>query len=270
MQNHAATSPTPQDEILGLRAVDGVLHLTLDENVAFEALREAVRETFSATPDRFRGRDARLELGGRSLDLFDLRRLSHVLKDEFGIHVAGLYCQQESLVRYAERELKVRVYPSRPEVLDAPEPQAETPPQAETEQPTNAEVEEDAGEERAEVFDAGSRVLTIQHGLRSGQVIHYSGDVLVYGDVNPGAEVVADGNVLVMGALKGMVHAGSNGDDSAVVMAFDLRPTQLRIGRKIAFPTDSPNRAVDVYSPQIAWIRGENIVVEPYRGKLPQ
>ena len=268
MQNHAATSPSTQDELLGLRAVDGVLHLTLDENAAFEALREAVRETFSATPDRFRGRDARLELGSRALDLFDLRRLSHILKDEFGIHVAGLYCQQESLVRYAERELKVRVYPSRPEVAEADDVEPEV--EAETEQPVKAEPEQDEVQERAEVFDAGSRMLTIQHGLRSGQVIHYSGDVLVYGDVNPGAEVVADGNVLVMGALKGMVHAGSNGDDTAIVMAFDLRPTQLRVGRKIAFPTDSPNRAVDAYSPQIAWIRGETIVVEPYRGKLPQ
>lgn len=264
MQNQAAPQPTAaQDELLGLRAVDGVIHLTLDENASFEALREAVRDTFNATPDRFRGRDARLELGGRALDLFDLRRLSHVLKDEFGIHVAGLYCQQESLVRYAERELKVRVYPNRPEVI---EPDVVEEPVVETAVET-VEVE---AEERAEAFDAGTRVLTIQHGLRSGQVIHYSGDVMVYGDVNPGAEVVADGNVLVMGALKGMVHAGSNGDDSAIVMAFDLRPTQLRIGRRIAFPTDSPNRAVESYSPQVAWVRGEDIVVEPYRGKLPQ
>lgn len=266
MQTQAASVAPTQPELLGLRAVDGVLHLTLDESASFEALRQAVRDTFSATPDRFRGKDARLEFGARSIDLFDLRRLAHVLKDEFGIHVTGLYCQQESLVRYAERELKLRVYPSRAEQAV----EAEVVLDEADEAPATTVVVDEPTPSAPETFDPGTRVLTIEHGLRSGQVIHYSGDVIVYGDVNPGAEVVADGNVLVLGALKGMVHAGSNGDDAAMVLAFDLRPTQLRIGRRIAFPTDSPNRAVDNYSPQIAWVRGDSILVEPYRGKLPQ
>ncbi len=263
MQTLPAPAATTKDEVLGLRAVDGVLHLSLDENASFEALRKSLRDTFSATPDRFRGKNARLEFGTRTIDLFDLRRLTHVLKDEFGIHVTGLYCDQEALLRYAERELKLRIYPSLPELQSEPVSEDEVEPAQDTPPP-------EENEPTAEAFDAGSRVLTIPHGLRSGQVIHYTGDVVVYGDVNPGAEIVAGGNVLVLGALKGMVHAGSNGDDQSMVIAFDLRPTQLRIGRRITFPTDSPNRAVGVYSPQIAWVRDETIHIEPYRGKLPQ
>ena len=262
MQTLPSTAATT-NEVLGLRAVDGVLHLSLDEKASFEALRKSLRDTFSATPDRFRGKNARLEFGTRPIDLFDLRRLTHVLKDEFGVHVTGLYCDQQALLRYAERELKLRVYPSLPQ-LSEPLPEEDSEPAEDS-----TAVQED-DPQTAEPFDAGSRVLSIRHGLRSGQVIHYTGDVAIFGDVNPGAEIVAGGTILVLGALRGMVHAGSNGDDEAIVLAFDLRPTQLRIGRHITFPTDSPNRAVGVYSPQIAWVRDETIHIEPYRGKLPQ
>ncbi|MCB9762894.1 MAG: septum site-determining protein MinC [Alphaproteobacteria bacterium] len=256
--------------VLDLSAVDGVLVVTLDAKASFEALRVAVRETFSATPDRFRGRDARLDLGDRGIDLFDLRRLVHVLKEEFGVSVTGVYCTEESLLRFAERELKLRIYARRPEA-DAPAIAPEDAPAlpvVESEPPPAApSVEPDAP-----VTEAAQKVITIDRGLRSGQQVRFSGDVLVFGDVNPGAEVVAGGNIVVFGALKGMVHAGSVGDDNAVIMAFEMRPTQLRIGRHIAFPTGSPDRATsrNGYSPEIAWVDRGEIVIEAYQGRLPR
>lgn len=71
--------------------------------------------------------------------------------------------------------------------------------------------------------------LFLNRTLRSGTRIEFAGHVVVLGDVNPGAEIVAEGHILVWGRLRGMVHAGSKGRQDAVICALDLSPTQLRI-----------------------------------------
>ena len=65
--------------------------------------------------------------------------------------------------------------------------------------------------------------------LRSGQLIKYNGSVVVLGDANPGSEIIADGNVIVLGALKGMVHAGFDNNKDCFIYGSVLWPTQLRI-----------------------------------------
>ena len=81
--------------------------------------------------------------------------------------------------------------------------------------------------------------LWIKQTVRSGQKIVYEGNVVVVGDVNPGAEIIASGSVVVWGRLRGVVHAGAEGDETAVVCALELSPTQLRIAGEIAI---SPTR----------------------------
>jgi septum site-determining protein MinC len=58
--------------------------------------------------------------------------------------------------------------------------------------------------------------------------------VVVLGDVNPGAEIVAEGNVIVWGRVRGMVHAGAKGDTSARICALELSATQLRIADEVS------------------------------------
>lgn len=83
-------------------------------------------------------------------------------------------------------------------------------------------------------LEGGEAAVLVKRTLRSGFRLKHPGHVVVIGDVNPGAEIVAAGNVLVWGHLRGMVHAGAEGDESAVVCALDLAPTQLRIAGYIA------------------------------------
>ena len=80
----------------------------------------------------------------------------------------------------------------------------------------------------------GEGAIVVRRTLRSGYSLQHSGHVVVIGDVNPGAEIIACGDVIVWGHLRGMVHAGAEGNDDAVVCALDLAPTQLRIGGLIA------------------------------------
>lgn len=84
--------------------------------------------------------------------------------------------------------------------------------------------------------------LTLRRGtLRSGDHLEAEGSVLVLGDVNPGARVSAGGHVLVWGRLRGMAHAGRDGDTTARIVALQLRPLQLRIADAVARgPEDSP------------------------------
>ena len=74
----------------------------------------------------------------------------------------------------------------------------------------------------------------IRRTLRSGRTVRSQGHVVVFGDVNPGAEIIAAGDVIVWGRLRGNVHAGANGDESAFVCALDMTPTQLRIAGYIS------------------------------------
>lgn len=70
--------------------------------------------------------------------------------------------------------------------------------------------------------------------LRGGQALHHTGNVVVVGDVNPGAELVATGDIVVFGRLAGIAHAGAQGDESARIYAVELVATQLRIATLIA------------------------------------
>lgn len=88
---------------------------------------------------------------------------------------------------------------------------------------------EDIGEETS---------LFLNRTLRSGTRIEFAGHVVVLGDVNPGAEIVAEGNVIVWGRVRGMIHAGSRGDRGAVICALDLSPTQLRIADEASAALD--------------------------------
>jgi septum site-determining protein MinC len=109
-----------------------------------------------------------------------------------------------------------------------------------------------------------SEAMLISRTVRSGQVVRHQGHITLVGDVNPGAEIIAGGSVVVWGRLRGMVHAGALGDGNAVICALELRPTQLRIGNLIARTPEENERRNTL--PEVARIDHdqERIVVEAW------
>jgi septum site-determining protein MinC len=107
-----------------------------------------------------------------------------------------------------------------------------------------------------------SQPLVIRRTIRSGQVVRHAGTVIVLGDINPGAEVIANGDVIVWGKLRGVVHAGAAGDLRATVGALLLMPTQLRIADHIARAPD--DKRVLRWPAEIARVRDGRIIVEPW------
>lgn len=91
-------------------------------------------------------------------------------------------------------------------------------------------------------IQSGNRIPTaaLYRGIvRSGQRIEHDGDITIIGDVNPGGQVLATGDIFVMGALRGMAHAGCNGNENAIIGAVYFQPTQLRIGNVISRSPDA-------------------------------
>ncbi|MGE5560640.1 MAG: septum site-determining protein MinC [Chloroflexota bacterium] len=105
--------------------------------------------------------------------------------------------------------------------------------------------------------------LLVRRTLRAGQQIRHAGSVVILGDVNPGASVIAGSDIVVVGQLRGFAHAGATGDERATVVAFRLRPSQIRIADHIARSPDAGQSAPDL--PEVASVVDGAVVIGPYR-----
>ncbi|KRQ88145.1 putative septum site-determining protein MinC [Caloramator mitchellensis] len=101
----------------------------------------------------------------------------------------------------------------------------------------------------------------IKRTIRSGQRITFDGNIVIIGDVNSGAEVLATGSIIVLGVLRGIVHAGLEGNNKAFIAAYDLRPELIKIADLISRLPDDPEKNK---IPEVARIKGRNIIIEPY------
>jgi septum site-determining protein MinC len=101
--------------------------------------------------------------------------------------------------------------------------------------------------------------LLVRRTLRSGQAIRHAGHVTLIGDVNPGAEIVAAGDIVVWGRLRGIAHAGAMGDEEAIICALELAPSQIRISSHVARP---PERSRSPRIPEFASVQDDRIIVE--------
>jgi septum site-determining protein MinC len=110
--------------------------------------------------------------------------------------------------------------------------------------------------------------LFMRRTVRSGQAIHHASNVVVLGDVNPGAEIVAGGDIIVWGVLRGMVHAGYPDNEQALVCSLLLAPVQLRISHLLSRPPEGYEAQP---RPEVAAIRNGQIVVEGWiHGRPPR
>jgi len=113
----------------------------------------------------------------------------------------------------------------------------------------------------AEPIPPEHQALLWQQTLRSGQSIHFPGHVTLIGDINAGAEIVAGGNIVVWGAIRGVAHAGAFGDEESVICALDMEPAQLRIAGHIG---RAPEQRRHSRGPEIARVEGGQIVAEAW------
>ena len=199
-------------QIKGLR--DGLL-VSVDD-ASWELQRAALIAQVDAQPSFFQGARLALDVASQVLHVNDLVDLRDALSER-GISLWAVISESPTTEKTAQLlGMATRISKPRPE------------------EARQFSVE-DLGEETA---------MFLNRTLRSGTRIEFAGHVVVLGDVNPGAEIIAEGNVIVWGRMRGMVHAGCKGNRLAVICALDLSPTQLRIADEVSAtlkPQDHPN-----------------------------
>ena len=208
---------------------DGLL-VTLGEGELADLLAE-LGERLGSTASFFKGGRVALQVGARELSIEELERIRDLLaQNEVELHAV---VSDAARTRAAARSLGLEA---------------------------SAGVSRGVRVKPGEEF--GQAVL-IRRTLRSGQVIQHPGHVVIIGDVNPGAEVIAGGDIVIWGRLRGTAHAGAMGDEGAVVCTLDLAPTQLRIAGYIARPPEGKRRGPAL--PEVARVKDGRIVVEPWK-----
>ncbi len=104
------------------------------------------------------------------------------------------------------------------------------------------------------------KVQVVNTTIRSGQMHQFEGNILFVGDINPGGHLLATGDVYVLGALRGIVHAGFDGNEDAVIVASIMEPTQLRIANIISYPSEDGNKKENRH--QFAYVQDKQIILE--------
>lgn len=129
------------------------------------------------------------------------------------------------------------------------------------------EVKEESDEEISALKNAPESLPTLylRKTIRSGQSISSDGNIVIIGDVNPGSEIIAKGDITVWGILGGIAHAGSDGNNYAKIRALKLNPVQIRIGEVFARRPDTINlpyiQKSSEYIPEEAFTYNGSIVI---------
>lgn len=259
------------------------LEVTLSAYGLGEALEE-LHARLTEQPNFYRGSSARANFGANLPSRDDLAKLREIL-DEAGIRLRGVAGSNPALAELASEE-ELLFETTAEELAQLRTPRTRT--EANLSESARSLVADFAGarsdiaarRRRGEASVPRNPVelpeppraqpalhlveappSTLYHAatLRGGQVLHHTGNIVVVGDVNPGAELIASGDILVFGRLAGIAHAGAQGDADARIYALDLAPTQLRIATMIA--SDGENKRRGGTLPEAALARDGRIVV---------
>jgi septum site-determining protein MinC len=213
--------------------------------MGYEKLLQLLTEELAAKKEFLRGSRIALALADRLLDQEQLTQLQNLMSEN-GMELWAVLADTAA-TREAARELGL----------------ATRLPGSNTDLDGNALIDGRDGEglSAAGHESHGSNGLLLKETVRSGRHIFHEGHLIIVGDVNPGAQLVAGGDVIVWGKLRGLVHAGALGNTTAVICALELIPTQLRIADQIAI---SPEERRLRPLPEMAAIRDGRIVAETW------
>ena len=224
---------------IAIKGTRNGLLLTLEPGTSFSDLLNALADRISEAPSFFRGASLSVDTSHRSLQSSERSQLEDLLA-HYHMSVAPI-----------EPERRRGTHTTI--TLPSPDPSGE------------GAVTKDIEQAQRDGRDTED-TLFLRRTVRSGQAIHHHSNVVVLGDVNPGAEIVAGGDIIVWGVLRGMVHAGYPENDTSLVCALQLTPVQLRIAHLLSRP---PEGFEAQPRPEVAAIKQGQIVVETWSGGRP-
>ena len=224
------------DELIAIKGISQGLLISLSPTEKWQSVTDELASRIDDKPAFYTGATIIVELGARPVPKYELSSLKALLERR-GLSLS--YVRSESdTTRQSAIALDLKT-------SDNGQRQSAASREAET-----ASVSPE---------ESGTRGVIFRRTLRSGRTIHSEGHAVVFGDVNAGAKVIAAGDIVIWGKLRGTVHAGALGDETAVVCALDMNPNQLRIAGYLV--TSPPGKRGEIL-PEVARIRDNQIVVE--------
>ncbi|MGD0153318.1 MAG: septum site-determining protein MinC [Thermacetogeniaceae bacterium] len=280
------------DEIVKIKGTSEGLTVLLEEAADFQALLQRLEERIAESNGFLVGSAVSIDIGPRDLQLGQLASLGEILAghnmvlrriiagprshgtltdDQQGVKIMGQEAAQARPAGHKKRRRK-RGRPSGEMAAAEASATTEAAGGAGTDIQDNRRQDKDdipviryslaAGAPRADMVSEEQTIM-VQRTIRSGQRVFYPGNVVVLGDVNPGGEIVSGGNIIVMGAFRGVAHAGAMGDKKAIVAALRLEPSQLRIAGYI---TRAPEGDFSTLrQPEIARVQDGVVIIEQYQ-----
>lgn len=230
-------TPAVQGHI-AIKGTRNGLRLTLEPHTPFSELLQALATRLAESPAFFRGASLSVDTTHRSLHLSERLQLENLLA-HYQMSIAP------------ETQEPERQH-TRGDTSPLPVPIAQDDIQAHVSQEIDPRTSEDT--------------LYLRRTIRSGQAIQHHSHIIVLGDVNPGAEIIAGGDIIVWGVLRGLVHAGYPDNDQAMVCSLQLSPLQLRIAHLLSRP---PEGFEAQPRPEVATIRNGQIIVETWVSGRP-
>lgn len=232
-----------QDELITIKGVRDGLLISLSPTEKWQTVADYLAARIDDQVDFYAGANITVQLGSRPVPKYELSSLKALLERR-GLTLK-MVLSSSNTTRESALALDLKTkgddQARQPQTSDAPSVNP-----TET-MPFNPE-------------ETGTDGVLFRRTLRSGRTIHSSGHVVVIGDVNPGAKIIAAGDIIVWGKLRGTVHAGADGSESAIVCALDMNPSQLWIAGYIV--TSPPGKREHIV-PEVALIRDNHIIVEP-------
>lgn len=198
--NNLAAARTKTEKQFRIKGVGDVLLVALDDGAWKDEL-QALTVFIEERKDFFSGAKLALDIGERKLKAVDMADLRDAM-DEKGVALTALFSKSQQSISTA-RTFGLETDPERIRISNN-------------------------GKENV-ALDGGQKAVLYDHTLRSGMKVNFSGNVTILGDVNPGAEVIAEGSIIVWGCIRGKVIAGSAGDEEALICALEGKPLHLRI-----------------------------------------
>lgn len=238
------------------------LNLILDKDVPFQELLNGVVEKFRESEKFFKDASLAVSFEGRDLSQLEEERILDAIVQNSSIKITCILDQDKA------REAHIK------QQIDAFLPQMAKSAALEKQkvQEPGLDRSADAGKENISIHAEHAPAESFYRGtLRSGQILESESDVVVVGDVNPGATVISHRNIVILGSLKGMAFAGSTGNTDCVIAALQMEPIQVQIGDILAKSPDGNKKTgrlrkkkqENEFDPQIAMAKDGNIYIEP-------
>ena len=252
----------------------------IDEYAPFDVVAAELKDYLAKQSSLWSKGDITMNVGQRILAREELAQLKSIIEANSGLKLTRFWFAPESL---DGGELKIEASPATTGAAanTTAQPPAHNEIVLPEAQPETSAASINAVESIIEGLKSrhnknGARnrniteALFIKSTFRSGESLHHHGDVVVLADVNPGAEIRADGDIVVVGSLKGWVHAGASGDNKAVIIALELPSSRFQIGKYMGVAPVNARRQPksSASGPQIAYVRSRTIHVAPFMGRF--